>query len=247
MDFWKLMDIVHKYQKIMNPITEAKLDSLIELLKLKPGSSVLDIACGKGELLVKLAEKYKINGVGIDKSPYCINDCNQKKSNRVPGADIVFYMMDGADYKPDKKYDITSCLGASWVFGGHNGTLKALSEMTRPGGLILVGEPHWIKEPDTEYLEAEEMTRDSYRSHRENVLIGEQLGLKCLYTLDSDRDGWDIYETLHWWAVEDYILNNPNDPDIMEIREANEKYKEIYLRWGRDTMGWCLYLFRNPV
>ena len=79
----------------------------------------------------------------------------------------------------------------------------------------------------------------------ENVKIGEQLGLKCLYTMDSDQYGWDHYETLHWWAVEDYIKENPDDHDIQNVCESSEKSKDIYLRWGRDTMGWCLYLFKN--
>jgi len=183
--------------------------------------------------------------VGIDKSPYCIKDSNQKKRVRVPDSDLVFHLMNGADYKPEKPFDMTCCIGSSWVFSDHEGSLKALSEMTRPRGLILVGEPYWLKEPDPEYLEAEGLTRDSYRSHGENIKIGEQLGLKCLCTVDSDHDGWDYYETLHWWAAEDYIANNPDDPDNREIREAIEKYKEIYIRWGRDTVGWCLYLFKN--
>jgi cyclopropane fatty-acyl-phospholipid synthase-like methyltransferase len=245
MDFWRLMDIKHRYQEIMNPVTEEKLDKIIELLKLEPGDRVLDIACGKGELLVKLVEKYKITGVGIDKSPYCIKNCNQKKKKRVPNGDLVFHLMDGAHYRAEKSFSMTCCIGASWVFGNHEGTLKALSKMTQPGGLILVGEPHWLKEPVSEYLEVEGMTRDSYRSHMENVKIGEQLGLKCLYTLDSDHYGWDHYETLHWWAVEDFIRENPDDHDIQNVRESSERSKDIYLRWGRDTMGWCLYLFKN--
>jgi SAM-dependent methyltransferase len=245
MDFWKLMDIKHRYQEIMNPITEKKLANMIELLKLDPGDGVLDIACGKGELIFKLVERYKIKGVGVDKSPFCITKCNQKKKKRVPDADLVFHLMDGADYRSEKPFHLTCCIGASWVFGDHEGTLKALSEMTIPGGLILVGEPYWLKEPDPVYLEIEEMTRESYRSHINNVKIGEQLGLRCLYTLDSDHYGWDHYEALHWWAVEDYIRENPEDPEIQNVHESNEKSKDIYLRWGRDTMGWCLYLFRN--
>ena len=245
MDFWKLMDIVHKYQNIMNPITEAKLDHLIDRLNLKPGSEVLDIACGKGELLIKLAEKYDIKGVGIDKSPYCIRDCNQSKAERVSDADLTFLEMDGADYKPEKQFDLVNCVGGNWVFSGHEGTLKALSTMTKPGGIIMVGEPYWCKQPDPQYLEADEMTLDSSRSHYENVMTGEKLGLKCIYTVDSGTDGWDYYETLHWWAVESYIEDNPDDPDLPEIISTNKKMKEIYLRWGRDTLGFALYVFKN--
>jgi hypothetical protein len=119
--------------------------------------------------------------------------------------------------------------------------------MTQSHGLILVGEPYWLREPDPAYLKAEEMTRDSYRTHIENVKTGEELGLRCVYTVDGDKEGFDYYESLHWWAAEDYITSNPSDPDLPEIRLANDRYKEIYLRWGRDTMGWCLYLFRNAV
>ena len=245
MDFWKQMDILHKYQKIMNPISESKLETFIGLLQLKPGSRVLDIACGKGELLFKLAEKYQINGVGIDKSPYCIEDCNQNKLQRAQSSSIVFHLMDGADYKPDAKFDLSCCIGASFVYGNHKNTLKALSVMTQPGGLILVGNPTWLREPDPEYLKAEEMTRDSYKTHIENIKTGEDLGLRCIYTVDGDREGFDYSESLHWWAAEDYMASNPNDPDLPEIRSVNDRYKEIYLRWGRDTLGWCIYLFRN--
>jgi SAM-dependent methyltransferase len=246
MDFWKLMEIFHKYQEIMNPVTEEKLDKLVDLLNLQRGSCVLDIACGKGTLLVKLVEKYGVRGVGVDKSPYCIDHCNEKKSARVPNADLVFHLMDGADFKPTTKFDLSCCLGGSWVYGDLRGSLEALSRMTRSGGYILVGEPHMLREPSPEYLAAEGMTRDFFRSHRENVEVGEELGLKCLYTVDGGHDGWDQYETLHWWAAEDYLRDNPGDPDVPEIRAANEKGKETYLRWGRDTMGWGLYLFKKP-
>jgi cyclopropane fatty-acyl-phospholipid synthase-like methyltransferase len=229
----------------MNPISEEKLDNFIELLNLNPGDSVLDIACGKGELLVKLVEKYGTTGVGVDKSPYCIKKCNQKAKERVSDANLVFYLMDGANYKSEKLFNLTCCVGASWIFSDHKGTLCALSEMTKPGGLILVGEPYWRKEPSRDYLEAEGMTRDSYRNHWENVKIGEKLGLKCIYTLDSDHYAWDHYETLHWWAVEDFLRENPDEPERKEIFESNERAKEIYLKWGRDTMGWSLYLFKN--
>ena len=240
------MDVLHRYQRIMNPLTEHKLDKLVTLFHLLPGSNVLDIACGKGEMLFKLSEAYGVHGVGVDKSPYCIDACWEEKGRRAPEADITFQLMDGADYKPDREFDLVSCLGGSWVFGDHEGTLKALAAMTKKGGFVLVGEPYWLKEPDPEYLKVEGITRDAYRSHRENVEVGERLGLRCIYALDSDLEGWDHYETLHWWAAEDFIRDNPDDPDLEEIRAINERNKENYLRWGRDTFGWGIYLFRKP-
>jgi SAM-dependent methyltransferase len=209
---------------------------------------VLDIACGKGEYLVRLAEIYEVSGVGVDISPFCINDCKEKHRERAPEANLVFLEMDGAKYKPDapESFDMSMCLGASWVFTDLHGTLKALRGMTKPGGLVVVGEPFWLKKPDDEYLNATQMTRDDYRSHEENVLVGEEEGLTSLYTIVSSQDDWDHYETLQWWAVDDHIQSHPDDPDNQEILERTMKTKDIYLRWGRDTLNWAVYVFRNP-
>ena len=56
MDRWKYFDIIHRFHVVCNPTSLAKVEEIIGLLRLKPGSSVLDIACGKAEMLVRLAK-----------------------------------------------------------------------------------------------------------------------------------------------------------------------------------------------
>ena len=149
LDKWKFYNIRHKGLLLCNPMNKEKFEKLCRRFQLKQGECVLDIACGKGEFLIRLAELYGIIGVGVDISSYCIKDCLEKKRNRVPNSDIEFMEMDGAEYKPesDEAFDLTMCIGASWVFGGYRGTLRVLKRMTKPGGLIAVGEPFWLKEP----------------------------------------------------------------------------------------------------
>jgi ubiquinone/menaquinone biosynthesis C-methylase UbiE len=246
MDIWKFYDVTHRYHEVCNPMSTAKLDELVGLLRLNPGSTVLDIACGKGELLARLAERYEISGVGVDISPYCVTDAVQKLRERVPGAQIQILNMDGADYNPDQLFDLAMCIGASWVHKGHRGTLSTLKTMTKPDGLILVGEPFWLKDPDDAYLVAENLTRDMFGTHYENVLVGEDEGLLPLYTMVSNQDDWDRYETLQWYAAEMHARDNPNDPDVSEILTRVARGRTNYLRWGRDTVGWAMYLFRKP-
>ena len=246
MDIWKFYDVAHRYHEVCNPTSRAKLDELVGLLRLNPGSAVLDIACGKGELLTRLAERYEISGIGIDISPYCVTDAEQKLRERVPGAQIQILNMDGADYSPDQLSDLAMCIGASWVYKGHRGTLSALKTMTKPDALILVGEPFWLKDPDDAYLVAENLTRDMFGTHYENVLVGEDEGLFPLYTMVSSQDDWDRYETLQWYAAEKYARDNPDDPDVSEILTRVAHGRTNYLHWGRDTLGWAMYLFRKP-
>jgi cyclopropane fatty-acyl-phospholipid synthase-like methyltransferase len=81
---------------------------------LKRGERVLDIACGKGEFLVRLAEIYGIAGVGVDISPHCIRDCVDKRRRRVPDSDIEFVAMGGAEYRPEvpSSFNAAPCIGA---------------------------------------------------------------------------------------------------------------------------------------
>ncbi len=246
MDTWKFYDITHREHVVCNPTSEEKLARLVELVKLPADARVVDIACGKGEFLIRLAEAYGVCGVGVDISPFCIADAERRLRARVPEAGIAFAQMDGAEFRPDTPHSFTvaSCIGASWVFGGHAGTLDALIGMVEPDGWVIAGEPYWLREPSEEYLRVCGFTRDGFGSHAENVEAGERRRLDLVYTLVSSGDDWDRYEGLQWYATAEYARACPDDPDLPELLERVAKGKSAYLKWGRDTVGWAIYLFR---
>jgi SAM-dependent methyltransferase len=207
---------------------------------------MLDIACGKGEFLARIIERYGCSAVGVDLSPYTIEEARTLVVERLPQADVELIHGDGGEYDGAyASFDLVSCLGASWIWKGHRGTLRALARWAKPGGLVLAGEPFWLREPDAAYLEADGMTRESCGTHQENVVTGVDLGLTPVYSAVSNHDEWDHYETLQWRAVDRWARANPDDPDRAEVLETSTRYREIYLRWGRDTLGWALYLFRK--
>ncbi|MCA9934665.1 MAG: class I SAM-dependent methyltransferase, partial [Anaerolineales bacterium] len=239
MNIWKFFDITHKEHIICNPSSLQKFARLVELLRLPPNAKVLELACGKAELLAQIAKRYEVTAVGVDTSPYCIRDAQAKLAERAPHVDITLLEMDGAKYTPDapESFDLTVCLGASWIFNGHKGTLTALQAMTKPGGLIAVGEPYWLQEPDPEYLQMANMKADMFGTHYENATVGQTLGLKLLYTLVSNQDDWDTYESLQWYASENYALAHADDPDVPELLERVRDQKREYLQYGRATLG----------
>lgn len=247
MDIWKFYDITHREHVICNPTSEEKLQRLVELSRLPTDARVVDIACGKGEFLIRLAEAYGARGVGADLSPFYIAEAEQSVEARAPNAGITFTQMDGADFKPDEPHslDLASCIGASWVFGGHAGTLDALINMVKPGGWAIVGEPFWRQEPSGDYLEALGCAREDFGSHSSNAEAGERLGCELVHTIVSSQDDWDNYEGLQWYATSEYARNHPDDPDVGELVESVSKARAAYLRWGRDTLGWAIYMFRS--
>lgn len=246
LDTWKYYDITHRKHLVCNPISEDKVERLARLLNLPGGARVIDIACGKGEFLVRLAEKYAISGLGVDISPYCIEDCEKKAADRVPKADIKFVQMDGAEFKPEQpvSFNLAACIGASWIFKGHNETLKTLKSWVIPGGWVVVGEPFWVQNPSQEYLEALGCQRESFGTHAENVELGEKHGLQLVHTIVSDKDDWDQYEGMQWLAADEYVRQNPGDPDTTELMNRVTSDKSNYLKWGRDSLSWAIYVFK---
>ena len=234
MDRWKFFYITHKEHTLCNPMSVEKFDELIALLRLEPGERVLEIATGKGEFIIRLAERYGIEGVGVDLSPFCVADAEEKHQRRAPDASLTFLEMDGADYQPpgNERFDLAACIGASWIYNGHGGTLKALGALTTPGGWIVVGEPYWRQEPPVEYLETLGEERSTFGTHYENIAVGQDLGLELVYTMVSNQDDWDRYEGLQWYAADAWASQNPDDPDVDEVLARVQEGKQAYLRWG---------------
>jgi SAM-dependent methyltransferase len=245
MDTWKFFAISHRDHAVCNPLSLAKVDELVELLDLAPGSRVLDIACGKAEPLVRIAERYDCSGVGVDISPPFVADARAKVAARAPGR---FDILEGHGAKFEGEagsFDVALCLGASFVFGGYRETLRALARWTKPGGLVVSGEPFWKREPDPDYLRGAGLEAGMFRDHAGNVAAALAEGLTPLYAIVSSDDDWDRYEGLQWRAAERWAAANPSDPDVGEVLQRQRAARDLYLRWGRDCLGWAVYVFRR--
>src|SRR5512133_3681368 len=99
MDTCKFYDITHREHVVCNPTSNEKLARLVGLLRLPTGARVVDIACGKGEFLIRLAEAYDVDCLGIDLSPFFIAAARGRLEARAPQAKVAFRKMDGAEFK----------------------------------------------------------------------------------------------------------------------------------------------------
>jgi SAM-dependent methyltransferase len=244
MDLWKYFAIGHEHHVFCNPLCEAKVDELIALLDLPDDARVLDIACGKAEFLVRTARHWKCSAIGVDLSPHFVADARAKVKGAGLESAIEIVEGNGSEYtgKPSS-FDAAVCLGASWIWGGLEGTLRALASWARPGGVIVVGEPFWRSGPSSEHLEAAELTESSFDTHAGNAQAGLDLGLGLLHTIVSSEDDWDRYEGYQWWAAERYARRNREDPDTPELIARMRSFRDHYLQWGRNEVGWAVYMF----
>lgn len=169
MDRLKFSDIAHRDHLIDSPITSEKLDEIVAILQCKDNDLVLDIGSGKGELLLRIAEKYHIVGKGIDISEERINEGKKKALRRSLKGTVLFSVENGKNVIHDGKlYDLVICMGAGSAFGGPLETLKALKSITKEKGLILLDNGYWKKEPDKGYLDFLGIEAEVYGKYSNN-------------------------------------------------------------------------------
>jgi hypothetical protein len=78
------------------------------------------------------------------------------------------------------------------------------------------------------------------------VQAGVEAGLIPMHATTATSDEWDEYEWKYCRSIERYAREQPNDPDVPEMLEQIRRWRDAYLRWGRDTLGFAVYLFYRP-
>ncbi len=138
-------------------------------------------------------------------------------------------------------------LGGGGIGGGIGSICTTLAGWTRRGGYVLIGEGYWLQPPAPEYLAHLDATDDEFRDHRGNVHAGIEAGLIPLHAFVASSDEWDEYEWKYSRSIERYALERPEDPDVPAMLERIRRWRDGYLHWGRETLGFGVYLFHRPA
>ena len=133
--------------RIHNAFTSEKLATLGRALYLSPGTSVLDLACGSGEMLCTWARDHRLTGTGVDISTAFIGAARARAIELDVADRVTFIHGDAAGYVAERPVGVASCIGATWIGDGVAGTVELLRRSLNPGGIMLVGEPYWRREP----------------------------------------------------------------------------------------------------
>lgn len=222
--------IAHAGMAIMNPVPAEKLDEVLELLDLPARGRVVDLGCGKGDLLARVAKRYEVDAVGIDRDAKLLAEAP-------PGINVIV-----ADIETWNRgrgaFDLVASVGSP-------ASLASLAGLVRPGGLVLYGDGYWRSEPPDEYLESLGAARDELEDYAGTIRQGTVLGLSPVYAVTASVDDFDRYE---WsWSLngERYAAEHPHEPGVEDfvewIRAGRRRYVEL---GGRDTLGFGLFLFR---
>jgi len=240
----KFSAIAHRDHDYMNPISAAKVERLLDLLPLEEASRVLDLGCGRAELGLRIIERFGATVVAVDNSSIMLDAARERAEWTGALAKLHLDDVDIRDFQADPEtFHLSVMLGGGGIGGGIVGICKQLKTWTRPGGYVLIGEGYWRAKPHSEYLALLGGTESEFTDHRGNVQAGIEAGLVPMHATTASQDEWDEYEWKYCRSIERYASEQPDDPDIPAMLERIRKWRDGYLRWGRDTLGFGLYLF----
>ena len=80
-------------------------------------------------------------------------------------------------------------------------------------------------------------------THLSNVRVAQARGLNVLAAWTSSLDEWDAFEWNYQRIVE--VKAAAGDEDSISRLANRREWMDGYLEYGRDTLGYGMYLFRK--
>ena len=234
-----------------SPLSLRRAESLIAALNLSAQDRVLDAGCGTGAFLIEAIDVSGAVGQGLDLDQAALAAARERALRRGVDERCQFQAADlRTDALEANAFDAAICLGASHSFAdaerAYPATLEALTKSLRPGGRLLIGEGFWQQPPSEAYRAHLGDPIGIYLNHQGNVDAGVARGLIALHASTSDTQEWDDFEWGHIARAEQQAIAHPNDPDTAARLQSTRRWRDGYLRWGRDTLGFGFYLFQKP-
>ena len=210
---------------------------MIRLIKshvpLSPETRVLDLACGKGAVSVKIAEQLRIKVKGIDILPDFIKFAKQKADEHNASNLCEFIVGDVNEaVKTEKGYDVVIFGAAGIVLGEPAEMLHKLKSVIKPSGYILIDEgylPDDVKPSDVKCGSYELLTEKQWAA------LFKEAGLYLMETVsdegnetpasgDSEKGMAFITE-----RANELIAKHPEKRDIFEgyVRGQQDEYDDI--------------------
>ena len=244
-DVFRYHEISESTSRILNPLSEPKLDELGRICRLDTGHRHLDLACGKGEMLCRYARAHHTIGVGIDIHLPFLDLARARAIELGVEERVTFHQGDAADASElGDGFDLVSCMGATWIGGGMAGTLDLMRRRARPGAWLLVGEVFWAEEPPPQVRRSQEAGQ-TFCDLAGTLDLVEAGGLELVEMVLASADDWDRYQARQWLAVSDWVAEHPDDPDAPAVSATSDGWRRSYLTDLRHCMGWGVFVVRD--
>ncbi len=226
-------------------MSDARAAKLIADLAVAPQDRVLDLGCGWGEFLLRVAESEPTcRATGIDVDAEAIERGRRNASDR--GLEGRVTLEVGDISVCDAAADVVIASGVSHAWGGTKQMLAALKRSVRPGGEVLIGDGIWRRPPTDAALQALDATADDFFSLASIVDAALASGYRVLAVAEANDDEWDDFESRWCAGYERWLLANADHPEAPAARERVDDHRTRWLLGYRGVLGFAYLTLVAP-
>ncbi|MFC4853753.1 SAM-dependent methyltransferase [Actinophytocola glycyrrhizae] len=213
------------------PLSEPHAEELLDHLDLTTATSIVDLGCGWGELLLRASGRTTAKAIGLDTDPAGLARGRRAAVDR--GLDVDFVEQDAAGYGGTA--DRALCVGSAHTLGGARAMLTALADVV-PSGRVLVGDGCWESPPTPA---AAGIFGDGVLALPDLVAACRDTGWHVLHLSMATQHEWDDFESRHRAGVREWLLANPDDPRAAQVRATADSREHEYLTVYRRVLGFA--------
>jgi SAM-dependent methyltransferase len=223
----------------MNPVTDTALVAAGDAAGLDEAATVIDFGCGNATALILFAGVFGASGTGIEARPDACDTARAVAAEAGCDDAIDIICADAGAYRQEAQADLAVALGASHIWGSIPEALAALAAATGNTGRVLFGERYWKTT-----VVPPEFAREwpEIQSEYEILTAARNEGYDLAWVWHAPVEEWDRYESAIWHNCLTWVQDHPDDPRSADILDYMRTIQEEYLAFGREHIGWGLYL-----
>lgn len=225
------------------PLSAGHAGLLMDRLDLRPGQRITDLGCGWGELLLQAADRAMaadpsaarpVTGTGVDTDAVALGRARALARQRHLDQHVDFTQAEAAAWRGTA--DRALCVGASHAFGGTEPALKALTQVTAPGGRLLFGDGYWASPPSPA---ATAIFGETIPSLPQLLEACRAAGWRVIHMSTADQREWDDFESTFRAGRQEWLLAHGDDPRAPEVRDWLDARERQYVEAYRGILGFA--------
>jgi len=200
---------------------------IIKLIKkhmpLTNDTKILDLACGKGAVSIKVAESLGVNVYGVDLIPDFIEYAKQKAKEFNVGSLCCFVPGDANEIvNTAVSYDCVIFGAAGNVLGNPQETLNKLLKIVESSGYIIINEAYL---PDDSSNEKVKYKNYEYITHKQWLCLFKNSGLRLVEEMPGEEYDFDTDNKAIARRANELIVKHPEKQAMLE-GYVNSQLKE---------------------
>jgi SAM-dependent methyltransferase len=247
---FRFTTIAHTGRALLGPLSAESVEELLSRVTFPARDSrptVLDVGCGKGEVLLRAMRRFGATGTGVDPNEAFLAEARERAAVLGLADSLTLHACTLAELSvPVSPADVAVCTGSTHAFGDLDAALHGLQALVREGGRALVGTGFWRRPPDAEYLAFLGAKEEEMAPLDETLAAPGRAGWAVEVHHESSAREWDDYEGSYAAAVSHWLIGNPAEPEAAAFGARIAAWKQAYTRWGRDSLGFTTMLLRRP-